>query len=119
MGKAVVTLAQRIQKRYKKNPEIMGVNPLMALVETMLPLYAEDARDIVARILQLANEKEEEVHIEDGFELYRELVEIRSIHSDVLPGVVFAFHIEGSWQTSSGAGFAQQNRALLSGLRGQ
>jgi len=95
MGKAVVSLAQRIQKRYKKNPKIMGVNPLMALVETILPLYAEDARDIVARILQLAQDKSEEVHIEDGFELYGELVEIRRIHGDVLPGVVFAFHIEG------------------------
>ena len=95
MGKAVVSLAQRIQKRYKKNPEVMGVNPLMALVETMLPLYAEDARDIVARILQLAKEKDEELHIEDGFDLYGELVEIRRIHGDVLPGVVFAFHIEG------------------------
>ena len=95
MGKAVVSLAQRIQKRYKKNPEILGVNPLTALVETILPLYAEDARDIVARILQLAQEKGEEVPIEDGFQLYGELVEIRRIHSQVLPGVIFAFHIEG------------------------
>lgn len=95
MGKAVVALAQRIQKRYRKNPEIVGVNPLTALVETILPLYAEDARDIVARILQLAQEKNEEVPIEDGFQLYGELVEIRRIHGEVLPGVVFAFHIEG------------------------
>ena len=68
---------------------------MTALVETILPLYAEDARDIVARILQLAQEKNEEVPIEDGFQLYGELVEIRRIHSEVLPGVVFAFHIEG------------------------
>lgn len=95
MGKAVVSLAQRIQKRYRKNPEVLGVNPLTALVETILPLYAEDARDIVARILQLAQEKEEEVPIEDGFQLYGELVEIRRIHGEVLPGTVFAFHIEG------------------------
>ena len=94
LGKAVVALAQRIQKRYRKNPEIMGVNPLTALVETILPLYAEDARDIVARILQLAQEKEEEVPVEDGFQLYGELVEIRRIHSEVLPNVAFAFHIE-------------------------
>ena len=79
----------------------------------MLPLYAEDARDIVARILQLAQERQEEVPIEDGFQLYRELVEIRRIHSEVLPTSVctilfasameklnnfnrvpFAFHIE-------------------------
>ena len=95
LGKAVVTLAQRIQKRYRKNPEIMGVNPLTALVETILPLYAEDARDIVGRILHLAQEKAEELPVEDGFQLYGELVEIRRIHSEVLPNVAFAFHIEG------------------------
>lgn len=62
-----------------------SVNPLTALVETMLPLYAEDARDIVARILQLSANRGEEVPIEDGFDLYGELVEIRSIHSQALP----------------------------------
>lgn len=61
------------------------VNPLSALVETILPLYAEDARDIVARILQLTEQKGEEVPIEDGFDLYRELVEIRQIHAEALP----------------------------------
>lgn len=54
-------------------------------METILPLFAEDARDIVARILQLAKEKQEEVPIEDGFLLYGELTEIRRIHGDVLP----------------------------------
>ncbi len=95
LGKAVVNLAQRIQKRYRKNPEVMGVNPLTALVETILPLYAEDARDIVKRILDLAKELNEEVAVEDGFQLYGELVEIRRIHSECLPNVPFAFHIEG------------------------
>ncbi len=61
------------------------MNPLRALVETILPLYAEDARDIVAQILQLAKEKGDEVPVEDGFQLYGELVEIRRIHSEVLP----------------------------------
>ena len=64
---------------------MQSVNPLTALVETILPLYAEDARDIVARILQLAKQRNDEVPIEDGFELYRELVEIRQIHADALP----------------------------------
>ena len=61
------------------------MNPLTALVETMLPLYAEDARDIVSRILQLVQEKDEDVPIEDGFQLYQELVEIRRLHSQSLP----------------------------------
>ena len=95
LGKAVVNLAQRIQKRYRKNPEVMEVNPLTALVETILPLYAEDARDIVKRILDLAKARDEEVSVEDGFQLYGELVEIRRIHNECLPNVAFAFHIEG------------------------
>ena len=61
------------------------VNPLTALVETILPLYAEDARDIVKRILDLAKERNDEVPIEDGFQLYGELVEIRRIHGECLP----------------------------------
>lgn len=98
LGKAVVKLAERIQKRYRKNPEIMGVNPLMVLVEEMLPAYAADARDLVARIMDVAQGKSEEVPIEDGFDLYKELVEIRRIHADALPGRQFAFHIEGLLQ---------------------
>ena len=94
LGRAVLALAERIQKRYRKNPEIMGANPLTALIGTVLPLFAEDARDIAARVLQLAKEREEEVPVEDGFDLYRELVEIRKIHLKALPGVEFAIPIE-------------------------
>ena len=94
LGKAVLSLAQRVQKRYRKHADIINVNPLNALVETVLPLYAEDARDIVARILQLGQEKGAEIPIEDGFELYGELTEIRRVHGDILPGIPFAFHIE-------------------------
>jgi hypothetical protein len=54
-------------------------------VETILPLYEEDARDIITRVLQIGQEKKAEVPIEDGFQLYRDLVDIRRIHSEVLP----------------------------------
>ena len=94
LGKAVIKLLEKIQKRYKKNPEVMGVNPLMVLLENILPNYAEDARVIVSRIMQNAEARGEEVPVEDGFALYKELVEIRRIHSDALPGVPFAFQIE-------------------------
>jgi hypothetical protein len=58
----------------------------MVLVEEMLPAYAADARDLVARIMDVAQSKGEEVPIQDGFDLYKELVEIRRIHADALPG---------------------------------
>jgi hypothetical protein len=94
LGTAVKKIAERIQKRYRKNPEVEGVNPLMVLVETMMPIYGEDARDLVSRIIQQAKEKGQEVDTRDGFALYAELVEIRRIHVDALPGIPFAFNVE-------------------------
>lgn len=95
LGKAVVKLCQRIQKRYKKSPEVMGVNPLTILVETMFPSFENDANELIQRILHVAKENGSEVDLQDGFDLYKELVEIRRIHRDALPDVPFTFHIEG------------------------
>lgn len=98
LGRAVVKLCEKIQKRYRKTPEIMGVSPMMCLVEEMFPAYATDARDIVSRIMDVAHSKGEEVPVQDGFDLYKEMVEIRRIHSDALPTRRFAFNIEGLLQ---------------------
>jgi hypothetical protein len=95
LGKSVVKLCQRIQKRYHKNPAIMGVNPLTILVKTMFPSFESDAGELIQRILYVARSKDSEVDLQDGFDLYKELVEIRRIHRDALPDVPFAFHIEG------------------------
>lgn len=94
LGKSVVKLCERIQKRYRKNPEIMGVNPLTILVETMFPSFENDAHDLIQRILNVAQANNTEVDLQDGFDLYRELVEIRRIHHAALPDRPFAFHIE-------------------------
>lgn len=94
LGKSVVKLCERIQKRYRKNPEIMGINPLTLLVETMFPSFENDAGDLIQRILQVAQTKNSEVDLQDGFDLYRELVEIRKIHLAALPDRPFAFNIE-------------------------
>ncbi|KAL1644052.1 hypothetical protein SLS61_008985 [Didymella pomorum] len=98
LGRAVVKLCEKIQKRYRKNPEVMGVSPMMCLVEEMFPAYATDARDIVARIMDVAHSKGEDIPVQDGFDLYKEMVEIRRIHSDALPNQPFAFQIEGLLQ---------------------
>ena len=94
LGKSVVKLCERIQKRYRKNPDIMGVNPLTILVETMFPSFENDAHDLIQRILTVAKTNNTEVDLQDGFDLYRELVEIRRIHHAALPEHPFAFHIE-------------------------
>lgn len=98
LGRAVVKLCEKIQKRYRKTPEIMGVSPMMCLVAEMFPAYATDARDIVARIMDVAQSQGEEIPVQDGFDLYKEMVEIRRIHSDALPNQRFAFNIEGLLQ---------------------
>ncbi|KAG9237618.1 hypothetical protein BJ875DRAFT_137031 [Amylocarpus encephaloides] len=94
LGKGVVKLCNTIQKRYRKNPEVMGVNPLTILVETMFPSFENDAHDLIQRILQVAQSKDLDVPLQDGFDLYKELVEIRRIHQAALPNKPFAFHIE-------------------------
>lgn len=94
LGNSVVKLCERIQKRYKKNPEILGVNPLTVLVETMFPNFEDDAHDLIGRIVQVAKDRGEELAIQDGFDLYKELVEIRRIHRTSLPGRPFTFDVE-------------------------
>ncbi|KAI0117399.1 hypothetical protein F4814DRAFT_286226 [Daldinia grandis] len=94
LGKSVVKLCERIQKRYKKNPEILGVNPLTVLVETMFPNFEDDAHDLIRRIVQVAQDRGEELALEDGFDLYKELVEIRRIHRSSLPSRAFTFDVE-------------------------
>lgn len=96
LGKAVVGLCERTRKRYRKNPEIMGVSPFDELVVTVFPSFEQDAQAIVERVMQVAKGRGQEVNVQDGFDLYRELVAIRKIHVESLPaGRPFAFHVEG------------------------
>lgn len=94
LGKSVTKLCDRIRKRYRNTPDIMGVNPLAILVQEGFPRFEQDAQAIIETILQGAQEAGAEIDIEDGFELYKELVEIRRIHQDFLPDQSFAFNIE-------------------------
>ncbi|KAL1981701.1 hypothetical protein VTN96DRAFT_2315 [Rasamsonia emersonii] len=94
LGEGIMKLSQKIQKRYRNNPEIMGVNPLNILHSCVLPMYAEDAHDMVVKILRQAQERGTEIPIEDGFDLYRGLTAIRRLYADALPGQPFPFRIE-------------------------
>ncbi|KAB8446225.1 hypothetical protein FH972_025207 [Carpinus fangiana] len=95
LGKSTLKLCEKTQKRYRKTPTIMGVEPFTVLVETVLPTYAKDARDLTAHILEESAKTGEELPVQDGFDLYKELVQVRQIHAQALPEVEFAFHIEG------------------------
>lgn len=94
LGKSVTKICDRIRKRYKKNPTIMGVAPFAILVQEVFPSFEKDAGVILETILGRAQHEGEEIDIREGFELYKELVEIRRIHHEFLPDELFAFNIE-------------------------
>ena len=95
LAKSVLKLCEKIQKRYRKNPEILGVNPLILLLESVLPTYAEDSKAMIERILDAARIKGEEVPIQDGFDLYKDLSQFRQVHSEALPNSLFPYSLEG------------------------
>lgn len=95
LGKTVVEQANKIKKRYQKNPVIMGASPHKVFVETIFPSFEEDIQEVIKRVMDVAKINDVELSVEDGFILYKELVEIRKIHVAMLPGKPFSFHIEG------------------------
>ena len=118
LGSAVVALCEKIQKRYRKNPEVMGANPLSILVEEILPSFADDARALVSRVMEMSKERGEEVPIQDGFDLYKELVQIRQLHAQALPGREFGFHIEGLLQDFVWRWIAATDSKILDWIEG-
>ncbi|OLN88661.1 Uncharacterized protein C11E3.02c [Colletotrichum chlorophyti] len=94
LGRAVTKLSNKIQKRYNKMPEIMGVKPWQILVETMFPSFERDAQHIIERTIAVAKEHGIEIDIQDGFDLYKELAEMRRTHHAALPNTPFEFQIE-------------------------
>ncbi|KAI6785555.1 Ca2+-dependent lipid-binding protein [Emericellopsis cladophorae] len=94
LGKSVTKLCDRIKKRYRNTPEIMGVDPFYILVDEVFPSFEGDAKAIIEAIMQTVQDEGAEIDIQDGFELYRELVAIRRIHRSELEEQPFAFDIE-------------------------
>ncbi|USW53719.1 Putative C2 domain, MUN domain, mammalian uncoordinated 13, domain 2, C2 domain superfamily [Septoria linicola] len=94
LGTSVTAMCNKIQKRFRKMPDVMGVKPLPILVEEILPSFSSDAKELVARIMEVTKARGEEVPVQDGFELYAAMVEIRGVYSQALPGRAFTFDIE-------------------------
>ncbi|QUC19741.1 uncharacterized protein UV8b_03982 [Ustilaginoidea virens] len=94
LGKSTTKLCERIRKRYRNNKEIMGVDAFAILVQEIFPSFEKDASVIIETILNTAKGAGHEIPIQDGFELYNELVEIRRIHLESLSNVPFEFNIE-------------------------
>ncbi|KAJ5632186.1 hypothetical protein N7490_008525 [Penicillium lividum] len=94
LGDAISKLALKIKKRYRNNPEIMGVNPYTTLCLNVLPMFAEDAQEMVIRIIEQTKARDEEIPVEEGFDLYRALATIRRLFTSTIPDDPFPFHIE-------------------------
>lgn len=71
-----------------------SVNPVMIFIEVVFPKFAIEARNIILDIMQAYKEKSQEVEIEDGFDLYKELAEIRRIYNEAHPKEQFPVHFE-------------------------
>lgn len=64
------------------------MDPYLVFLETVLTTYAADAHDIVERIIHIAASGDEDVPIQEGFELYKEMVEISRKQAEALPELV-------------------------------
>ncbi|KAL4792713.1 hypothetical protein BDV19DRAFT_368003 [Aspergillus venezuelensis] len=91
---AVTKHAEKIRKRYRKNPEIMGVNPHEILLANTMVIFAEDIHQLMVQIIELEKTREEELEIEDAFHLYNQLCSVRELFARQLPETPFPFHIE-------------------------
>lgn len=67
-----------------------SVAPYEILVEIALPALAQDLHNQLASILEHANVGGQDVNVQDGFELYREMVAVRSYYFQTLPGYVYS-----------------------------
>lgn len=61
------------------------MNPHTILLTNVLPLYAEDAQEMVVRVIQQVKEQGGEIELEEGFDLYKQLTAIRRLFTNALP----------------------------------
>lgn len=52
-------------------------------------MYAEDAREMVIRIIEQTRDRGEEVDLQDGFDLYKQLSAVRQLFISAMPEYVF------------------------------
>lgn len=64
---------------------MFSVNPYTTLCSNVLPMFAEDANEMVVRIMDQVKSMGEEIDIDDGFALYRALTTIRRLFTSTMP----------------------------------
>jgi hypothetical protein len=98
LGQEVAKHSDKIQRRFKKASDIFGAKPLTVFVSEALPAFAKDAKELVSIIMSNSKQTHQEIPIEDGFILYKELVDMRNIYNSALPGKRFVFQVEDHLQ---------------------
>ncbi|KAI9372018.1 hypothetical protein BJX61DRAFT_553262 [Aspergillus egyptiacus] len=91
---AITKHSQKIRKRYRNNPEIMGVNPYEILLANTLQIFAEDIHQLLVRIIEQEKQTGEEIDMLDAFHLYKQLCAVRELFADSFPDASFPFHVE-------------------------
>jgi len=65
-----------------------SVNPYTTLCSSVLPLFAEDAHEMVIRIIDHAKSRGEEIDIDEGLDLYKQLAKVRQLFNNTIEGYV-------------------------------
>ena len=53
-------------------------------IEVMFPTFAEDAQNLIKGIFKVAEEKQDELDMQDAFDMYKKLVEVRDVYDQVI-----------------------------------
>ncbi|EWC45810.1 hypothetical protein DRE_05147 [Drechslerella stenobrocha 248] len=92
LGKKLIGLIKRLAKRFPE-PILGKVKIDFLTIESIFPAFAEDAENIIKGIFRASQEQGEELEIQDAFDMYQGLVEVRDIHDQVIKNP-FPFDIE-------------------------
>lgn len=61
-----------------------SVNPYTTLCSNVLPMFAEDAHEMVIRIIDHAKSRGEEIDINEGLDLYKQLATVRRLFNNTI-----------------------------------
>ncbi|KAJ6264384.1 hypothetical protein Dda_0530 [Drechslerella dactyloides] len=92
LGKKLIGLIKRLSKRFPE-PILGKVKIDFLTIEGIFPHFAEDSENIIKGIFRASQERGQELEIQDAFDMYQSLVEVRDIYDQVIKAP-FPFDIE-------------------------
>ncbi|KAF3929837.1 hypothetical protein ABW20_dc0108637 [Dactylellina cionopaga] len=92
LGKKLIGLIKRISKKFPE-PILGKLKIDFITIESVFPAFAEDAENIIKGIFRASQDKNQELDIQDAFDMYQSLIEVRDIHDQVIKNP-FPFDIE-------------------------